>query len=161
MKNKFSSVFENHTLPWVSNYSPPVVSVRFVGHVPLCMKFSFMKFLLVRTNRGGKGSNLTPRVSLDYKISKIKCVLLQWPHTQRWSCKSQFLIVTLLLFRKICSDMNENRATSMTPLPEFWGGQGGTLDVFKTSKVRLVARNWREWSFICNYDTDVGILGKV
>ena len=43
--------FEFSALPWVSNYfPPPVVSGRFVGHVPQCMKMSFTKIFFGQVN---------------------------------------------------------------------------------------------------------------
>ena len=43
--------------------TPPVVSGRFVGHVPLCTKFSFMKNFVGQVKPREGGSNLTPTVS--------------------------------------------------------------------------------------------------
>ena len=42
-------------LPWVSNYFLPVVSGRFVGHVPQCIKFTFAKIFVGQVKlRGSK-----------------------------------------------------------------------------------------------------------
>ena len=52
-------------LPWVSNYFPPVVSGRFVGHLPQCMKFPFAKNFVGQVKPRGGGSNLTPTVNVS------------------------------------------------------------------------------------------------
>ena len=42
---------------------PPVVSGRFVGHVPWCTTFPFAKSFVGQVKPRGEGSNLTPTVT--------------------------------------------------------------------------------------------------